>query len=182
MRGKAKASLILALEGIRRKGCAAAGVRLAGQELSTVCRLELYGTWRLLTVFDAPDRCILLMVAEHTRAANPYQLLYDALGIGVPEEPRTKPPAATPKDDRPLSPTLLGASRMDSSGSLLPHGPAKRPTASVAERSRTMTEKDRPGHQQPMRKASQHRTGQPLALPQNARQHLTAGLSDLSSR
>lgn len=39
--------------------------------------------WRLLTVFEAPDRCILLMVAEHTRTANPYQLLYDALAIGA---------------------------------------------------------------------------------------------------
>jgi hypothetical protein len=36
------------------------------------------------TVFEAPDRCILLMVAEHTRTANTYQLLYDALGIGLP--------------------------------------------------------------------------------------------------
>jgi hypothetical protein len=50
----------------------------------------LYGAWRLLTTFDAPDQCILLLVAEHTRSANPYQLLYDALGIDEPEEPRSK--------------------------------------------------------------------------------------------
>ena len=29
-----------------RRGCAAAGVRLAGQELSAICRLDLYGSWR----------------------------------------------------------------------------------------------------------------------------------------
>ena len=52
-------------EVIRRRGCAAAGVRLAGQELSAICRLDLYGAWRLLTVFESPDRCVLLLVAEH---------------------------------------------------------------------------------------------------------------------
>jgi hypothetical protein len=59
--------------------------------VSRVCRIDLYGAWRLLTVFDAPDRCILLLVAEHTRPANPYRLLYAALGIEEPEEPRAQP-------------------------------------------------------------------------------------------
>jgi hypothetical protein len=58
---------VLAVEDIRRRGCAAAGVRLAGEELSVVCRLDLYGAWRLLTVFEAPDRCILLLVAAHSQ-------------------------------------------------------------------------------------------------------------------
>jgi hypothetical protein len=91
LRGKAKASFVLAVEDIRRRGCAAAGVRLAGEVLSGICRLDLYGAWRLLTVFEAPDRCVLLLVAEHTRSANPYRLLYAALGIDEPEEARTKP-------------------------------------------------------------------------------------------
>jgi len=91
MGGKAKASLLLAVDDIRRRGCAAAGVRLAGPGLSAICRLDLYGAWRLLTAFEATDRCIVLLVAEHTRAANPYQLLYDALGVSEPQEPRTKP-------------------------------------------------------------------------------------------
>jgi hypothetical protein len=76
LRGKVKASFDLAVDDIRRRGCTAAGVRLAGAGLSGVCRLDLYGAWRLLTVFEAPDRCILLLIAEHTRSANPYQLLY----------------------------------------------------------------------------------------------------------
>jgi hypothetical protein len=63
--------------------------RLAGEQLSSICRLDLHGAWRLLTVFEAPDRCVLLLVAEHTRAANPYQLLYTALGIDEPDQPRT---------------------------------------------------------------------------------------------
>ncbi len=90
LRGKARASPVLAVDDIRRRGCAAAGVLLAGAELSAVCRLDLYA-WRLLTVFETPDRCVLLVVAEHTRSANPYQKLYEMLGIGEPEEPRTKP-------------------------------------------------------------------------------------------
>jgi hypothetical protein len=73
LRGKAKASFILAVQDIRRRGCQAAGIRLAGEQLAGICRLDLYGAWRLLTVFEASDRCVLLLVAEHTRSANPYR-------------------------------------------------------------------------------------------------------------
>ena len=66
-------------------------MRLTGTGLSDICRLDLYGAWRLLTVFETKDRCILLLVAEHTRMANPYQHIYDALDISEPAEPRTKP-------------------------------------------------------------------------------------------
>jgi hypothetical protein len=107
MRGKAKASLLLAVDDIRQRGCAAAGVRLAGEHLSAVCRLDLYGAWRLLTCFEAPDRCILLLVAEHTRSANPYQLLYDALGIDQPEEPRSKPACCDSEGQPPVALDLV---------------------------------------------------------------------------
>jgi hypothetical protein len=95
----------LAVADIRRRGCAAAGVRLTGTGLSAICRLDLYGAWRLLTVFETPDRCILLLIAEHTRIDNPYQLLYAALGIDEPDQPRTNPPAATPEATRPSTRT-----------------------------------------------------------------------------
>jgi hypothetical protein len=36
------------------------------------------------------DWCILLLVSEHTRTANPYQLIYDALDISEPVEPAHK--------------------------------------------------------------------------------------------
>jgi hypothetical protein len=107
MRGKAKASLLLAVDDIRRPGCAAAGVRLAGEQLSAVCRLDLYGAWRLLTTFEAPDRCILLLVAEHTRSANPYQLLYEALSIDDPKEPRSKPACCDSEGQPPVAPDLV---------------------------------------------------------------------------
>src|SRR6266851_4199706 len=106
LRGKAKAYFLLAVEDIRRRGCAAAGVRLTGEGLSGICRLDLYGAWRLLTVFEAPDRCVLLLVAEHTRSANPYRLLYAALGITEPQEPRTKPPCCDSGGEPPIAPTL----------------------------------------------------------------------------
>jgi hypothetical protein len=97
LRGKAKASLIVAVDDIRRRGCAAAGVRLTGPGMSGICRLSLYGELRLLTVFEASDRAILLLVAGHTRTSNPYQLLYDILGIEEPERPRTKPTCCDPE-------------------------------------------------------------------------------------
>jgi hypothetical protein len=107
LRGKAKASFLLAVQDIRRRGCAAAGVRLAGEALSGICRLDLYGAWRLLTVFEAPDRCVLLLVAEHTRSANPYRLLYAALGIDEPKEPRTKPSCCDAEEQPPIDPDIL---------------------------------------------------------------------------
>jgi hypothetical protein len=82
-------------------------VRLTGPELSSICRLDLYGAWRLLTVFEAPDRCILLLVAEHTRSANPYQLLYAALGIDEPDQPRTKPTCCDPEGQPPIDPDIV---------------------------------------------------------------------------
>src|SRR6266496_6538737 len=107
LRGKARASFVIAVEDIRRRGCAAAGVRLAGEALSGMCRLDLHGAWRLLTVFEAPDRCVLLLVAEHTRSANPYRLLYAALGIDEPEEPRTKPSCCDTEGQPPIDPELV---------------------------------------------------------------------------
>jgi hypothetical protein len=106
MRGKAKASFVLAVEDIRHRGCAAAGVRLAGEVLSGICRLDLYGAWRLLTVFETADRCVLLLVAEHTRSASPYSLLYAALGIDEPEDPRTKPSCCDADGQPPVDPDL----------------------------------------------------------------------------
>ena len=78
LRGKAKASLVLAVDDIRRRGCAAAGVLLA--------------------------------VAEHTRSANHYQLLYEALGIGEPDEPRTKPTCCDPDGHPPISAEIVARS------------------------------------------------------------------------
>src|SRR6266581_2985851 len=98
--------------------------------------------WRLLTVFEAPDRCILLVVAEHTRTANPHQLLYDALSIGVPEEPRTKPACGD---------------------ALRECGPPKRPAASVAERAAHLAETDR--HRAPAANAMYLATSLPLGGP-----------------
>ena len=72
-----------------------------------ICRLDLYGAWRLLTVFEAPDRCVLVLVAEHTRSANPYRLLYAALGIGEPEDPRTKPSCCDAEGQPPIDRDLV---------------------------------------------------------------------------
>ena len=106
LRGKPRASFLLAVDDIRRRGCAAAGVRLTGVGLSAICRLDLYGEWRLLTIFEAPDRCLLLLVAEHTRMENPYRLIYEALRISEPAEPRTKPSCCDPEGKPPVDADL----------------------------------------------------------------------------
>jgi hypothetical protein len=105
LRGRAKASLFLAVDEIRRQG-QAAGVRLSGAEVSAVCRRDLYGQWRLLTAFETVERCYLLLVERHLRTANPYQLLYRALGIEEPIEPRTKP-ACCDDGYPPVDPELI---------------------------------------------------------------------------
>lgn len=82
-------------------------MRLAGRPVSSVCRLDLYGAWRLLTCFESPQRCILLLVAEHSRTENPYRLLYEVLGIAEPEEPRTKPACCDADSQPPIDPDLI---------------------------------------------------------------------------
>ncbi|HEX9520713.1 MAG TPA: hypothetical protein VF940_31605 [Streptosporangiaceae bacterium] len=46
------------------------------------------------------------LVAKHTRNANPCLLLYNALGIGEPEVPRTKPTCCGPEGQPPIDPDL----------------------------------------------------------------------------
>jgi hypothetical protein len=46
------------------------------------------------------------LVAEHTRSASPYRLLYSALGIDEPEEPRTKPSCCDADGQPPVNPDL----------------------------------------------------------------------------
>jgi hypothetical protein len=46
-------------------------------------------------------------VAEHTRSANPYRLLYAALGIDEPKEPRTKPSCCDAEGQPPIDPDIL---------------------------------------------------------------------------
>jgi hypothetical protein len=82
-------------------------LRLAGDQLSAVCRLDLYGEWRLLTSFEAPARGILLLVGEHTRSANPCQLFYAVLGIEEPGEPRSKPACCDSEGQPPVAPDLV---------------------------------------------------------------------------
>jgi hypothetical protein len=112
--------LDLAVADIRRRGCAAAGVRLTGPAVSSVCRLDLYAAWRLLTAFETPDRCILLLIAEHTRSENPYRLLYDVLGISEPSEPHTKPTCCDSEGQPPIDPDLIA--RFEQDARRLAHG------------------------------------------------------------
>ena len=46
------------------------------------------------------------MVAQHTRTENPYQLLYQVLGISQPSEPRTKPACCDSPGQPPIEPDL----------------------------------------------------------------------------
>jgi hypothetical protein len=102
MRGKAKASPLLAVDDIRQRGCAAAGVRLAGEHLSAVCRLDLYAAWLLLTTFEAPHLCILLLVAEHTRSARaPTSCCTTRSPSTGPKNPAPSRPAVTRRASRP---------------------------------------------------------------------------------
>jgi hypothetical protein len=47
------------------------------------------------------------MVAEHSRVDNPYQLLYQILGIAEPDEPRTKPACCDATGQPPIDPDLI---------------------------------------------------------------------------
>jgi hypothetical protein len=74
-------------------------------------RRDLYAAWRLLTVFEAADRCVLLQVAQHTRSEDPYGLVYEVLGISKPDEPRTKPACCDSGGEPPVDADLVTRSR-----------------------------------------------------------------------
>ncbi len=50
---------------------------------------------------------MVLLVAQHTRTENPYELLYRILGIGEPGEPRTKPTCCDPEGQPPADPAII---------------------------------------------------------------------------
>jgi hypothetical protein len=86
---------------------AAAGVRLAGDALSGICRLDLYGAWRLLTIFEAPDRCVLLLIAEHTRTANHTDCCTQRSPSASPRSPQTKPSCCDAEGQPPIDPGIV---------------------------------------------------------------------------
>jgi hypothetical protein len=50
----------------------------------------------------------LLLVAVYTRVVNPYRLVYDALGIVEPDEPRAKPTCCDVEGQPPIDAELAG--------------------------------------------------------------------------
>jgi hypothetical protein len=77
---------------MEERGCEAAGYRLAGAAVEHVCCRHLYGSDRVLTVWPAEDRAVVLLVGPHSgRAGDVYLELLDALGVDVPADEREKP-------------------------------------------------------------------------------------------
>jgi hypothetical protein len=60
-------------------------VRLAGEQLSAVCRLDLYGTWCLLTTFETPEvhaerwRCVRIRLRRCLRRRGWHCFTFEAL-------------------------------------------------------------------------------------------------------
>lgn len=77
---------------MEERGCEAAGYGLAGAPVQHVCCRHLYGSDRMLTVWPAEHRTIVLLVGPHSgRAGDVYLELLDALGVDVPAGEREKP-------------------------------------------------------------------------------------------
>jgi hypothetical protein len=78
---------------LRAQGCEAAGYRLTGERLMHVCCRHLYGNDRLLAVWPAQDRVVVVLIGPHIReAGDVYDQMTEALGLEVPPEERAKPP------------------------------------------------------------------------------------------
>jgi hypothetical protein len=70
--------------------------------LDHVCCRHLYGTDRVLTVWPAADRAVVIAVGRHDESAQDvYSSLLDALELDVPADEREKPPCC---DDEGLPP------------------------------------------------------------------------------
>ena len=102
------------LVALRARGCEVAGYRLAGTGLDHVCCRHLYGEDRMLIAWPADDHAIVILVARHDGTRTDiYRQLLEALGIGVPEDEREKPPccdeSGQPPADRELALVIADA-------------------------------------------------------------------------
>ncbi len=103
LRGRRRQAALRAIGEIADRGCEAAGYRLAGADLAHVCCRHLYGSDRLLTVWPAEGRAVVVLVGPHnTAAGDVYEQLLEALGIEVPDEERTKPPCCDDEEAPPV--------------------------------------------------------------------------------
>ena len=98
LRADLGAEVDAAVAELERRGCAAAGYRLAGadSDVGRICVVHLSRDWRLVLGFPAEDEVAVLLVGRHLRGARSvYERLYRLLGVEAPTEERSKPPCCS---------------------------------------------------------------------------------------
>lgn len=102
LRGVRRRAYLSFEQDLARRGCAALGYRLTGDEpLSSLCVKHLRGTDRAVVAFTGEEAWVVL-VGPHLdgdRAVDVYTELYRLAGVSAPTQPRTKPPCC--HDDAP---------------------------------------------------------------------------------
>lgn len=102
LRGKARKAALRVVVEIENQGCRAAGNRLTGDQLDHICCRHLYRNDRMLIMWPAKDRAVVVSIAPHDRGVSDvYDMVIEALGLAPSEEERTKPPCCDTADGRP---------------------------------------------------------------------------------
>lgn len=93
LRGRRRDAALRVIGELRVQGCEAAGYRLAGDRVQHVCCRHLYSNDRLLTVWLADDRAVIVLIGPHNRdKGDVYVQMTEALHLEIPPDERAKPP------------------------------------------------------------------------------------------
>jgi hypothetical protein len=111
MRGPARTAARRARADFEASGCAAAHYRLLARDVEGICCRHLHGAWRMIVAFPTPSEVCALLVGRHTQGdvGDVYARLYEALGIGVPDGGRDKPPCCEDAAMPPVEEGLVGS-------------------------------------------------------------------------
>lgn len=92
LRGDRRKAALRVLNEVEHRGCRAAGYRLTGDTLDHICCRHLYGSDRVLTMWEDEDHAVVVLIGRHDRTTTDvYGTLIDALGMEFPESGRSKP-------------------------------------------------------------------------------------------
>lgn len=79
MSGRERSSYDAAVQALRGEGCRAGGKRLAALDGDDfpMCQHNLYGSWRMTTVYRPDATIVIVLVARHTTRESPAVVLAD---------------------------------------------------------------------------------------------------------
>jgi hypothetical protein len=104
---KLRPALVRVVDRLAREGCRAADYALSGDPPWPHLCAKHFDGWRVIVAFPTLDEVVILKIARHDRAHDPYREIADELGVPVSTARRTKPPCCDPAGVPPVDQEIL---------------------------------------------------------------------------